>query len=100
MMLPSSRTAQVVAQTGLDVSSFFHIRCSSLRSQAVIIDCEHGGWARRHDEDPSNPVAGNIDDRDMHDAVFAVAAHNVSPIVRIRGTDVSLIKRALDAGAQ
>jgi 2-keto-3-deoxy-L-rhamnonate aldolase RhmA len=45
-------------------------------------------------------LSGNIDDRDMHDAVFAVAANNVSPIVRIRGTDATLIKRALDAGAQ
>ena len=43
---------------------------------------------------------GNISDSDMHDAVFATAACGASPIVRIRGTDATLIKRALDAGAQ
>ncbi|WWC90943.1 uncharacterized protein L201_005881 [Kwoniella dendrophila CBS 6074] len=49
----------------------------------VIVDCEHG----------------NIGDNDMHDSVNAIAAAGVSPIVRIRGTDAALIKRALDTGA-
>jgi len=49
----------------------------------VIVDCEHG----------------NIGDSDMHDSVNAVASCGVSPIVRIRGPDPTLIKRALDTGA-
>ncbi|KAF7537788.1 hypothetical protein G7054_g3481 [Neopestalotiopsis clavispora] len=66
--LPSARTAQVVASTGLD---------------GVIIDCEHG----------------HISDDAMHDAVTAISAQGVSPLVRIRMTHADLIKRALDAGA-
>lgn len=66
--LPSARTAQVVASTGLD---------------GVIIDCEHG----------------HISDDAMHDAVTAISAQGVSPLVRIRMTHTDLIKRALDAGA-
>ncbi|RSH95817.1 hypothetical protein EHS25_000910 [Saitozyma podzolica] len=49
----------------------------------VFVDCEHG----------------NIGDNDMHDSVNAIAACGVSPIVRVRGTDPTLIKRALDTGA-
>jgi 4-hydroxy-2-oxoheptanedioate aldolase len=56
----------------------------ALMRQYVIVDCEHG----------------NHDDGDMHDCVNAIAAEGVSPIVRIRGQDGGLIKRALDAGAQ
>lgn len=36
----------------------------------------------------------------MHDSVNAIAACGASPIVRVRGTDPTLIKRALDTGAQ
>ncbi|KAF2440808.1 Phosphoenolpyruvate/pyruvate domain-containing protein [Karstenula rhodostoma CBS 690.94] len=50
---------------------------------AVIIDREHG----------------NIDDSDMHDMVSAVRNAGASPIVRVRGPDGPLIKRALDTGA-
>ncbi|KAF4983382.1 hypothetical protein FDECE_17309 [Fusarium decemcellulare] len=49
----------------------------------VLIDCEHG----------------NLDDAAMHDAVPAVAAAGVSPIVRVPGTESWMIKRALDSGA-
>ncbi|WWC65482.1 uncharacterized protein I303_108100 [Kwoniella dejecticola CBS 10117] len=49
----------------------------------VIVDCEHG----------------NIGDSEMHDSVNAVASCGASPIVRVRGTDPTLIKRALDTGA-
>lgn len=52
--------------------------------QYVIVDCEHG----------------NISDDGMHESVNAVASCGVSPIVRIRGPDPGLIKRALDTGAQ
>ncbi|KAL4878740.1 2,4-dihydroxyhept-2-ene-1,7-dioic acid aldolase [Aspergillus karnatakaensis] len=66
--LPSFRTAQVVAQTGVD---------------GITIDCEHG----------------HISDDSMHAATAAIAAMDVSPLVRVRGTYSDLVKRALDAGA-
>lgn len=86
MGLPSFRTAQMVAQTGLDVS-FTSLRRLDLmlkNLQAIIIDCEHG----------------NISDDNMHSATAAVAGMGVSPLVRLRMTHPDLIKRALDTGAQ
>lgn len=49
----------------------------------ILIDQEHG----------------NISDDSMHDAVAAVAACGVSPIVRVPEGQHWMIKRALDAGA-
>ncbi|KAG9255075.1 HpcH/HpaI aldolase/citrate lyase family protein [Emericellopsis atlantica] len=49
----------------------------------VCVDCEHG----------------NIDDGAMHDAVPAIAATGVSPIVRIPDMQGWMVKRALDCGA-
>ncbi|KAK3498206.1 Pyruvate/Phosphoenolpyruvate kinase-like domain-containing protein [Neurospora crassa] len=49
----------------------------------VMVDCEHG----------------NIDDAAMHEAVPAIAALGVSPIVRIPDLQPSMVKRALDSGA-
>lgn len=49
----------------------------------IIIDCEHG----------------NIGDDAMHNAVAAISALGVSPIIRIRGPAHDIIKRALDTGA-
>ncbi|KAH7136207.1 Pyruvate/Phosphoenolpyruvate kinase-like domain-containing protein [Dactylonectria macrodidyma] len=49
----------------------------------VLVDCEHG----------------NIDDGAMHDAVPAIAAIGVSPIVRLADLQGWLVKRALDSGA-
>ncbi|KAH8808278.1 Pyruvate/Phosphoenolpyruvate kinase-like domain-containing protein [Xylogone sp. PMI_703] len=49
----------------------------------VLVDCEHG----------------NIDDAAMHEAVPAIAACGVSPIVRIPDNQGFLVKRALDSGA-
>jgi len=49
----------------------------------VLVDCEHG----------------NIDDAAMHEAVPAVAACGVSPIVRIPDNQGYMVKRALDSGA-
>ncbi|KAB8291385.1 hypothetical protein EYC80_010062 [Monilinia laxa] len=49
----------------------------------VLVDCEHG----------------NIDDAAMHDAVPAIAACGVSPIVRIPDNQGWMVKRALDSGA-
>ncbi|KAH0498376.1 hypothetical protein TgHK011_005630 [Trichoderma gracile] len=49
----------------------------------VVVDCEHGG----------------MDDRAMHEAVPAIAALGVSPVVRIPGMEPWMVKRALDTGA-
>ncbi|KAL4908305.1 hypothetical protein BDW74DRAFT_174995 [Aspergillus multicolor] len=49
----------------------------------IIIDCEHG----------------HISDDSMHNAVSAISALGVSPIIRIRGPAHDIIKRALDTGA-
>lgn len=49
----------------------------------VMVDCEHG----------------NIDDAAMHDAVPAIAALGVSPIVRLPDIQPWMVKRALDSGA-
>ncbi|KAL2260763.1 hypothetical protein VTK26DRAFT_5138 [Humicola hyalothermophila] len=49
----------------------------------VLVDCEHG----------------NIDDAAMHEAVPAIAALGVSPIVRLPDLQPWMIKRALDSGA-
>lgn len=49
----------------------------------IIIDCEHG----------------HIGDDAMHNAVAAIAALGVSPIIRIRGPAHDIVKRALDTGA-
>lgn len=85
MAIPSVRHAQIVALTGLDVGTqdCAH-RLSIDIMQGVIIDCEHG----------------HIGDSDMHNAVSAISALGVSPIIRIRGTGSDIIKRALDTGAQ
>ncbi|KAF2189644.1 2,4-dihydroxyhept-2-ene-1,7-dioic acid aldolase-like protein [Zopfia rhizophila CBS 207.26] len=42
---------------------------------------------------------GNIDDGQMHEAVAAIAACGVSPLVRIPANEAWMVKRALDAGA-
>ncbi|KHN93865.1 Pyruvate/Phosphoenolpyruvate kinase [Metarhizium album ARSEF 1941] len=49
----------------------------------VMVDCEHG----------------NIDDGAMHDAVPAIAALGVTPLVRLPDIQSWMVKRALDAGA-
>ncbi|KAF5564643.1 zinc-binding protein [Fusarium phyllophilum] len=49
----------------------------------VLVDCEHG----------------NLDDGAMHDAVPAIAALGVSPIVRLPDMQGWMVKRALDSGA-
>jgi 4-hydroxy-2-oxoheptanedioate aldolase len=45
-------------------------------------------------------TTGNVSDSDMHDMVSAVAGAGISPIVRVRGPTLPVIKRALDTGAQ
>jgi len=49
----------------------------------ITVDCEHG----------------NVDDGQMHEAVAAIAACGVSPVVRIAANEAWMVKRALDAGA-
>ncbi|RYP85977.1 hypothetical protein DL769_000840 [Monosporascus sp. CRB-8-3] len=49
----------------------------------VMVDCEHG----------------NMDDAAMHEAVPAIAACGISPLVRIPDMQGWMLKRALDAGA-
>jgi len=49
----------------------------------VLVDCEHG----------------NIADSQMHEAVTAIAAQSVSPLVRIPANQDWMVKRVLDAGA-
>lgn len=84
--LPSFRTAQIVAQSGVDVSISHLIWFTSplMIVKGIIIDCEHG----------------HISDDSMHSSTAASAALGVSPLVRLRMTHADLIKRALDAGAQ
>lgn len=84
--LPSFRSAQIVAQTGVDVSishSLYFI-FPLVIVKGIIIDCEHG----------------HISDDSKHSSTAAIAALGVSPLVRLRMTHADLIKRALDAGAQ
>lgn len=83
--LPSFRTAQIVAQTGVDVGTAHRLMYTILTiMKGIIIDCEHG----------------HISDDSMHSSTAAIAALGVSPLVRLRMTHADLIKRALDAGAQ
>jgi 4-hydroxy-2-oxoheptanedioate aldolase len=85
MAIPSVRMAQVVALTGLEVGNLRTLSFATCADvQAIIIDCEHG----------------NIGDDSMHNAVAAISALNVSPLIRIRGPAPDIIKRALDTGAQ
>lgn len=49
----------------------------------ILVDTEHG----------------NIDDAQMHEAVGAIAACGVSPIVRVAANEGWMVKRVLDAGA-
>lgn len=71
--------------------------------QAIIVDCEHGDGNAQ-----TTPMklglmkdtTGNINDSDMHDQVSAISGSGASPIVRVRGSSMPIIKRALDTGAQ
>lgn len=88
--IPSVRHAQIVALTGLDVSATLSDvpgdvgAIFTCEMQGVIIDCEHG----------------HIGDDQMHNSVSAISALGVSPIIRVRGPQPDILKRALDTGAQ
>ncbi|PIB02959.1 2-keto-3-deoxy-L-rhamnonate aldolase [Cercospora beticola] len=83
-LLNALRTRSKPIMTFMGLPSF---RLAQIVAQTgldgVIIDCEHG----------------QISDDAMHNATAAIAALDVSPLVRLRMTHPDLIKRALDAGA-
>lgn len=83
-MLPGSHLARTIARSGFDW---------------VVIDCEHGNIAGEY----CIPIWGYLSkpatDHEMHEAVHAVAACGVSPIVRIAANETWMVKRALDSGA-
>ncbi|KAG9235647.1 Pyruvate/Phosphoenolpyruvate kinase-like domain-containing protein [Amylocarpus encephaloides] len=70
-MAPGSNVSRTLARTGVDF---------------VVVDCE------RDTESTSSDAA-------MHEAVPAIAACGVSPIVRIPDNQGYMVKRALDSGA-
>ncbi|KAK4044509.1 Phosphoenolpyruvate/pyruvate domain-containing protein [Parachaetomium inaequale] len=90
-MLRSNRLKQVFAEGGRPAMGFWQIlpgaNISRLLARSgadwVMVDCEHG----------------NIDDAAMHEAVPAIAAVGVSPIVRLPDIQPWMVKRALDTGA-
>ncbi|KAK4110493.1 Phosphoenolpyruvate/pyruvate domain-containing protein [Canariomyces notabilis] len=90
-MLQSNRLKQVFAKAQRPAMGFWQMLPGAnisrilARSGAdwVMVDCEHG----------------NIDDAAMHDAVPAIAALGVSPIVRLPDIHPWMVKRALDSGA-
>ncbi|KEY65184.1 hypothetical protein S7711_08292 [Stachybotrys chartarum IBT 7711] len=72
-MIPGANVSRVLARTGVDW---------------VLVDCEHG-----------NLDGGRSPYGAMHDAVPAIAALGVSPIVRLPDMQAYMVKRALDSGA-
>lgn len=83
-LLNKLQSGQYPLMTFLALPSVRHAQIVALCNfDAIIIDCEHG----------------NIGDSDMHNAVAAIAALGVSPVIRIRGPAHDIIKRALDTGA-
>ncbi|KAK4128173.1 Phosphoenolpyruvate/pyruvate domain-containing protein [Parathielavia appendiculata] len=90
-MLTSNRLKQVLSQGNRPAMGFWQMlpgaNLSRVLARAgadwVMVDCEHG----------------NIDDAAMHEAVPAIAALGVSPIVRLPDLHPWMVKRALDTGA-
>ncbi|KAK4132600.1 Phosphoenolpyruvate/pyruvate domain-containing protein [Trichocladium antarcticum] len=90
-MARSNRLQQVLAEATRPAMGFWQMLPGAnisrilARSGAdwILVDCEHG----------------NIDDAAMHEAVPAIAALGVSPIVRLPDLQPWMVKRALDSGA-
>ncbi|KAL3438416.1 Pyruvate/Phosphoenolpyruvate kinase-like domain-containing protein [Aspergillus tetrazonus] len=87
---PRLRLLNKLRQNGYPLITFMalpSVRIAQILSltglDGIIIDCEHG----------------HISDDSMHNAVAAISALGVSPIIRIRGPAHDIIKRALDTGA-
>lgn len=71
------------AWQGIPGSNFSRIMARTPGIDWICVDCEHG----------------QISDDGMHEAVAAIAACGVSPVVRVQEGQHWMIKRALDAGA-
>ncbi|CAK7199873.1 hypothetical protein SEUCBS139899_002559 [Sporothrix eucalyptigena] len=83
-LLNKLRAGEYPLLTFVALPSVRHAQIVALTGvDGIIIDCEHG----------------HIGDDSMHNAVAAIAALGVSPIIRIRGTSHDILKRALDTGA-
>ncbi|KAL1887195.1 hypothetical protein Sste5346_010370 [Sporothrix stenoceras] len=83
-LLNKLRAGEYPLLTFVALPSVRHAQIVALTGvDGIVIDCEHG----------------HIGDDSMHNAVAAIAALGVSPIIRIRGTSHDIIKRALDTGA-
>ncbi|KAL8681094.1 MAG: hypothetical protein Q9186_002746 [Xanthomendoza sp. 1 TL-2023] len=83
-MLPGSNVARAIARSGFDW---------------VVVDTEHGnidGIAQERSQQ-IRELTPYVDGA-MHEAVAAIAACAVSPIVRIAANEGWMVKRALDAG--
>ncbi|KKA24960.1 2-dehydro-3-deoxyglucarate aldolase [Rasamsonia emersonii CBS 393.64] len=77
-MLPGANHARFMARSGYDW---------------ICVDTEHGNIAGE------KQARGNEEYWQMHEAVAAIAACGVSPIVRIAANEAWMVKRALDTGA-
>jgi 4-hydroxy-2-oxoheptanedioate aldolase len=83
-MLPGANISRALARAGADW---------------VMVDCEHGCMDGKGN--PGSPhseslmLTGQRTDRSMHEAVSAIAAVGVSPIVRIPDMQSWMIKRRL-----
>src|SRR5579871_776797 len=86
--------------------------CSRLYNALKAGGPTFGGWQMLPGSNHSRAIAqsgvdwicvdgehGNIADNQMHEAVAAIAACGVSPIVRIPANEAWMVKRALDSGA-
>jgi len=83
-LLNALKSASYPLMTFVALPSVRHAQVLALTGlDALILDCEHG----------------HISDDAMHNAVAAVSALGVSPVIRVRGPAHDVLKRALDTGA-
>ncbi|ODN97163.1 hypothetical protein I350_08143 [Cryptococcus amylolentus CBS 6273] len=83
-LLNNLRNKVPALMTFIAIPSVRHAQIIALTGlDGVIIDCEHG----------------HIGDDQMHNSVSAISALGVSPIIRVRGPQPDILKRALDTGA-
>ncbi|KAK6906698.1 hypothetical protein I203_100685 [Kwoniella mangroviensis CBS 8507] len=83
-LLNDLRKKEPALMTFIAIPSVRHAQIVALTGlDGVIIDCEHG----------------HIGDDSMHNSVSAISALGVSPIIRVRGPQPDILKRALDTGA-
>jgi len=79
-MLPGTNHSRAIARSGVDW---------------ICVDCEHGNIdGPQHFSTRDLTICTNIDlDGQMHEAVAAIAATGVSPIVRIAANEAWMVKR-------